>query len=148
MALGQAAGEILVTPVSITNGGTASGVIDTLGYDEIWVTVTQGTSNTASNNLSVCTFSEGTSTNLTEATDITALVGDGAGGFTIPNANTANPQVYLFHIDKRNGPRERYIHLELSPVTTQILGATALKLRGKEAPVNATDAGVALLVEA
>lgn len=137
----------MITPASTTNAGTASGVIDTLGYNDVWITVTQGTTNTTSNNLSVCTISEGTTTSLTEATAIAALTGDGASGFTIPAGSTANPQVYLFHIDKRTGPRERYLHLECSPLTTQIIGATALMFRAEEAPTTAALSGADLLVE-
>jgi len=143
----QVKADIMITPVSITNAGTASGYIDTLGYEEVWIAMTQGTTNTTSNNLSVCKITEGETTVLSNASAITALTGDGAGGFTIPSGDTADPQVYLFHLDKRNGPRKRYLFLEASPLTTQIIGATALMMKGKEAPVTAAKAGAALLVE-
>ena len=145
--MNQFKADIMITPVSTTNAGTASGYIDTLGYDEVWITMTQGTTNTTSNNLTVCNITEGETTVIGASTAITELTGDGSGGFTIPAGDTSSPQVYLFHIDKRTGPRKRYLFLAASPLTTQIIGATALMGRGKEAPVSATNAGAALLVE-
>ena len=144
----QVKADIMITPVSTTNAGTASGYIDTLGYEDIWIAMTQGTTNTTSNNLSVCKITEGETTVLTDASAITALTGDGAGGFTIPNGDVTDPQVYLFHIDKRKGYRKRYLFLAASPLTTQIIGAVALMGRGKESPTTAAKAGAALLVEA
>lgn len=138
--------DIMITPVSITNAGTASGYIDTLDYEDIWIALTQGTTNTTSNNLSVCDITEGETTVLTDASAITALTGDGVGGFTIPAGDTANPQVYLFHINKSKG-RKRYLFLAASPLTTQIIGAVALMFKGKEMPSTAAEAGAALLVE-
>lgn len=139
--------DIMITPASVTAAATASGYIDTLGYEEIWIAMTQGTTDTTSNNLSVCKITEGETTVITDATAITELTGDGVGGFTIPAADTSNPQVYLFHLDKRKGPRKRYLFLSASPLTTQIIGAVALMLKGKEAANTASEAGAALLVE-
>jgi len=144
----QVKADIMITPVSTTNAGTASGYIDTLGYEDIWIALTQGTSNTTSNNLSVCSITEGETTVISNASAITTLTGDGVGGFTIPAADTSDAQVYLFHIDKRKGFRKRYLFLACSPLTTQIIGAVALMGRGKQAPTTATNAGAALLVEA
>jgi hypothetical protein len=143
----QVKADIMITPVSITNGGTASGYIDTLDYEEIWIALTQGTTNTTSNNLSLCSITEGETTVISDASAITALTGDGVGGFTIPAGNTSDPQVYLFHINKSRGPRKRYLFLACSPLTTQIIGATALMMRGKSSPVTAANSGASLLVE-
>lgn len=139
--------DIAITPVSKTNGATASGMIDTLGFDHCVIAMTQGTSDDTTNNLSVCKITEGETTVISNASAITALTGDGVGGFTVPAADTDDPQVYLFNLDLRTGPRKRYLFLTASPVTTQIIGAVALLFRGDATPDDATAAGAALLVE-
>lgn len=134
---------MVLAPTSTTNGATATGTLDCVGYDWLTLDVFQTTSNTPTNNLSTCKLSEGDDTNT--FTDITALVGDGAGGFTIPNADSSNPQLYKFNLDLRG--RKRYLKLTLTPLTTQTLMALANLGRGEIAPTTATRAGTALLVE-
>lgn len=141
----QTKAVLAIMPASFTNGATATGMIDTLGYDQLNLDIIQATSNAVTNNLSVCKLAEADVTTISSASDITEFVGDGAGGFTVPNADTSDPQLYKLNVDLR--ARKRYLFLSLSPVTTQILGAVANLDKGKEAPISATDANVAVLVE-
>lgn len=136
---------VAIAPQSVTNGQTVTGNIDTLGYDWLTLDVYQATSNNTTNNLSTCKLSESDTTDATNFSDITKFVGDGTGGFTIPAANTSDGQVYKFNVNLRG--RKRYLKLTVTPVTTQIMGAFANLGIAEQAPVSATNAGVAALVE-
>lgn len=135
----------MLAPTSTTNAATSTGSVDTLGYNYLDVVVVQATSNNVTNNLSVCKLSQSDTTDATNYSDITKFVGDGAGGFTIPDADTSNHQLYALRLDLRG--RKRYIKITMSPLTTQILQAIAVLTRGEQSAENKTDAGVALLVE-
>lgn len=141
----QTKAVLVLATTSLTNGATGTGSVDTLGYSRLSLDVLQTTSNNTTNNLSVCKLSESDTTDATNYSDITAFVGDGADGFTIPAADTSSSQLYKFNLDLR--ARKRYIKFAGSPVTTQSLTAIANLSRGEQDPVTATNAGVSLLVE-
>jgi hypothetical protein len=130
---------------SLTNGASATARIDTLGYKYLELFLRQSTSNSTSNKLATCKLSEADVTSSTSATAITKFVGGGAGGFTIPAADTANPQAYSFQIDLRG--RKRYIFLEVSPVTTQTFTAVGALGRAEQNLQTAAHLGTALFVE-
>lgn len=136
---------IMLAPTSLTNGATGTGQVDTMGFDFLSIDVFQTTSNNVTNNLSVCKLSESDTTDATNFSDVTKFVGDGVGGFTVPNADTQNNQLYKMNMDLRG--RKRYIKFTASPVTTQTIGATANLFKAEQLPVVAADAGVAALVE-
>lgn len=138
---------LAIVPQSVTNGATASGIIDTLGFAHANIKVLQGNSNNVTNNLSVCRISEAETTDATNFGTITKFEGDNTtAGFTIPNAVTAtdNGQVYDINIDLRG--RKRYLRVQLSPVTTQILTAVADLSRAQVSPSTAAQAGAAVVV--
>lgn len=137
---------VAINQASTTNGATASGNIDTLGFDFVMVDTLMTTSNNVTNNPSVLKLSESDDTVVTNFTDIAALVGDGAGGFTIPNAYTQDDWVHRFEVDLRG--RKRYLKLSVTPVTTQSITGLAHLMRGQAAPDSAAAAGVAGLVRA
>lgn len=135
---------IAISPASFTNGATATGNIDTLGFDYATIDLAMATSNDVTNNPSVLKLAESDDTVVTNFADITAFVGDGAGGFTIPPAVTQGPWGMQFRVDCRK--RKRYLRLSVSPVTTQSMSAVANLSRGDEAPVGTTSANVKALV--
>lgn len=135
----------MLAPTSLTNGASATGRIDTLGFKFLDLTVFQTTSNSTSNKLATCKLTEADVTSSSSASSITAFVGGGTGGFTIPAADATNPQLYDFRVDLRG--RKRYIFIEVSPVTTQTLYALGKLHKGEQPPVDATAEGIALLVE-
>jgi hypothetical protein len=141
----QSKAVLVLATTSLTNGATGTGSVDTLGYDFLSLDLLQTTSNNTTNNLSVCKLSESDTTDATNYSDITAFVGDGTDGFTVPAADTSNSQLYKFNMDLRG--RKRYIKLTASPLTTQSLTAIANLHKAEQAPVSATNAGVAVLVE-
>lgn len=136
---------IAINQASTTNAGTASGNIDTLGYDHAEIDIITTTSNDTTNNPSVLKLSESDDTVVTNFSDITKFVGDGAGGFTIPAAVTSGNWGVKMSVDLRN--RKRYLKVSVSPVTTQVITAIANLHKGDEGPNSATDAGVNALVE-
>jgi len=134
---------LAINQLSTTNAETASGVIDTLGYDFAEIDVIATSSNDTTNNPSVLKLSE--SDDLTTYTDVSGAVGD--SDFDIPACytNTASDYKVKFSVDCR--PRKRYLKVSISPVTTQIITAIANLHRGDEGPTSATDASVDALVE-
>lgn len=131
----------LFAGVSITNGGTASGYIDTKGADHALIAIVAATSNDATNKPTVLKLSEGDTTSA--FTNISGAVG--GTDFTIGAALTDAPNNYLFSVDCRK--RKRYIKAEISPVTTQIIAGVALLGKLEEAAINASKAGAQNFVE-
>jgi hypothetical protein len=136
--------EASITKTSVTNAATASASIDTLGYDYATIVWILPTTNVVSNNASVWRLLECDTTVVTNHTAVTAFVGDGTGGFTIPNGVTSGSQLGVWNVDLRG--RERWLRLEYSPLTTQIIEAVTILGWGDEMPDTTTEAGVAVLV--
>ena len=131
---------IVISPVSTTNAATATGNLDTLGYDFIVIDVMATTTNSATNNFSVLTLSEG------DTTSSYAAVKTGDTDFTIANMSTTVDQVVAqFRVDMRG--RKRYLKLTASPLTTHTIWAHATMYRGNIEPVIALDANVGVLVD-
>lgn len=134
---------IAINQASTTNAGTASGNVDTLGYDFCSIDVITTTSNAVSNNPSVLKLSESDDTVVTNFADVSGAVGD--TDFTIANAVTEGNWGVRFNVDCR--PRKRYLKVSVSPVTTQSITAIAMLSKGDEGPTDATGADVKNLVE-
>jgi len=135
---------IAISQASTTNAATATGNIDCKGFDYAMIDIIASTSNTATNNFSVLKLSECDTTVASSFADITAFVGDGTGGFTIPNAVTTGNWGVKMCVDLRG--RKRYLKVSASPVTTQVVTAIANLFRGEDMPVNSTDVDVKALV--
>lgn len=136
---------IILNPSSTTNAGTAAGTVDTKGYTWMTIDVIATTSNDTTNNPSVLKLADCDTSNGT-FTDITAFVGDGTGGFTIPAAVTEGDWGVKFNVNVLG--YERYLKLSVSPLTTQTFTAIANLGRGGESPTTTTEANVKALVEA
>lgn len=134
---------IVINQSSTTNAGTASGNIDTLGYDFATIDVITTTSNDVTNNPSVLKLSESDDTVVSNFANVSGAVGD--TDFTIANSVTTGDWGMKFNVDCR--ARKRYLKVSVSPLTTQVITAIANLHKGKEAPVSTTDAGVYNLVE-
>ncbi len=135
---------VAVNAVSKTNGATASGIIDTLGFDFATIDIIATTADVVSNKPTVCKLQEADDTNATSFADISAFSTP-----TIPNANTAATAVlqnnYKFNVDLR--ARKRYLQAVYSPQTTQTVTVVANLGRGEQAPVTAAKANAMTLVE-
>lgn len=135
---------ILICDGAVAANATATGYIDTLGYDYCSISVCATTSNGTTNNFSTLTLSEGQTT--AAWTAIAAFTGDDTtDGFTIPDADTSNPQVVaMLNVDLRK--RERYLYLAATPLTTQAICALARLGYADETPTSATNLGVGVQV--
>jgi hypothetical protein len=139
---------VMLRAAGVTNAATATANLDCSGYDTLELDLVSTTSNNVTNNPSVLKLSHSDTTDATNFSDITELVGDGAGGFTVPNwhTQTADEKVVKFVVDLRH--RKRYLKLTVSPVTTQDFLAIANLRRGEFTPIDATSANVHALVTA
>lgn len=138
---------VVIKQEAATNAATlTSDLIDTRGYDYCTINVVATTSNSATNNPSVLKVMEADTTDATNLADITAFVGDGTGGFVVPNCPTATTTAPLaeFNIDTRG--RKRYLAVKISPVTTQTFTVIAELGRAEQVPVSTTDRNVAVVV--
>ena len=118
---------------STATNASATAVLDTLGYDhvsfDVWLDSAAATgSNPATLKLQDSDTSNGT------FVDITGLVGDATDGFTVPNADTANPQIARLNCDMRH--RKRWLKFTVTPtVAAQIVGATAVLSKAGDSTV-------------
>jgi sugar (pentulose or hexulose) kinase len=131
---------IAITPISKTNGATATGeFIDTKGFDYAEISVIAGTADVVSNTLSVLKIEEG---------DTTSSVATFAGAvqntdFTVATnayTSTANGQnIWKYGVDLRG--RKRYLRVSVSPQTTMVIGGVAHLHRAEKMPSSAAEAG-------
>ncbi|WP_119324834.1 hypothetical protein [Capsulimonas corticalis] len=137
---------VAIAPASFTNGATASGIIDTAGFDAMTLDLITSPANNATNSPTVLKLQEADVTNATSFTDIPQFVGGGAGGFAIPNEKTvaSTAPFASFNVDLRS--RKRYIQVVDVPQTTQIVSAIAQLGRAEQTPVGAASQNVAVVV--
>jgi hypothetical protein len=131
---------ILICDGEVTNDETSTGLVDTLGYDQCIISVYATTSNATTNNFTTLKLSEGQDTS--NWTAIANFTGDDTtDGFTIPTADTSDPQVVAqLSVDLKK--RERYLLMTITPLTSQALTVVARLSQGDETPVGATALGV------
>jgi hypothetical protein len=73
--------------------------------------------------------------------NVTALVGGGTGGFSIPAVtSTALTSVLKMDIDTK--AKKRYLKVSYTPGATANVAIVARLGRGEESPVSSSDAGV------
>lgn len=122
---------------STTNAGTASGTVDRLGFDYATFDVFLPTSDALTNNPSVLKVSH---SDITDATGFSAIA-TGDTDFTIPNCVTAasnNTSVFAT-INVSLQARKRYLKIELSPLTTQVVVVECTLQRAREAADTTTE---------
>lgn len=129
---------VLINPASVASTATATGWVDTIGYEYASIDVILDSVAAASNNPVTFNLQEGTITNPSSATNISGFVGD--TDWTIPNMVTNAASIVRMDVDLRT--RERYLTLDITPATTQIIGAVCRLSRAKDAPDTTTEAGV------
>ena len=123
---------------------TATLTIDTRGYDHASVTVMRaGNASTVFANVVKVEESDDNSS----YSNVTALVGGGTGGFSIPAAsgNTSVTSVLKMDIDTK--AKKRYLKVSYTPGVTATVAISARLSRGEEFPSTTTEAGVIGLVK-
>lgn len=129
---------IAISQSSTTNGATASGNIDTLGYNYLSIDVITSTSDAVSNNPSVLKLSQNDTTVVSTFSDISGCVGD--TDFTIADAVTSGTWGAKFNVNLVG--KKRYIKVSITPVTTQVITAIGNLSKGDISPISSTQVGV------
>lgn len=137
--------KVLATLPTAAVGATATSTltIDRLGYDHVSVSAIRA-SNASTVFASVLKVEE--SDDNSSYSNVTALVGGGTGGFSIPAvSDTNNAAIVKMDIDAR--AKKRYLKVSMTPGASATLGIVARLSKAEEAPVSASEAGVIGLVK-
>lgn len=128
----------LFNPISVTTAASASGTIDTEGFNHAtFLTILD----TAATNPTALVLGEGDVTD--SFTDITAFVGDTA--YTIPAVDTDDPQIVRFEVDLT--ARKRYLELAVTTGITQVLAAVCVLSKASILPDSNSEWGVSEMVQ-
>lgn len=138
--------KVLTTPQSVATNATATGEIDTRGYNYAIFTVIRDSAADVTNKPTTLKIEEGDTTSSYSA--ITALTGGSStGNFTIPAASTNSAQLYRICVDLKG--RKRYLKTSLTSGGAANISAITCRLtRAVETPVTTAGANLALLVTA
>jgi hypothetical protein len=136
-------GDVPAAAVGAT--ATATLTIDTIGYDVASVAVLRASNaSTVFANAIKIADSDDNST----YTDVTALVGGGTGGFSIPAiAASATGSASILKLDVDTKARKRYLRVSYTPGASATVSIVARLGRGEEAPVTSTEVGVIGIVK-
>ena len=132
-----------VPAAAIGSTATATLTIDTIGYDHASVTVLRA-SNASTVFANAVKVEE--SDDNSSYSNVTALVGGGTGGFSIPAvSNTSASSVLKMDIDTK--AKKRYLKVSYTPGASANVAIVARLDRGEESPASASDAGAIGLVK-
>ena len=130
----------LFNPISKTAAASASGTVDTRGWDYATILTILDTAGTNPTGL---VLGDGSATD--SFTDVPAFIGDDTTtGFTIPAADTDDPQVVKFEVDLSK--RRRYLELAVTAGATQVMSAIALLHKGSRTPNIDAESGCSEIV--
>jgi hypothetical protein len=124
---------------------TATLTIDTIGYDVASVAVLRASnaSTVFANAIKIADSDDNS-----VYTDVTALVGGGTGGFSIPAiAASATGSASILKLDVDTKARKRYLRVSYTPGASANVSIVARLGRGEEAPVTTTEVGVIGIVK-
>lgn len=140
---------LALASASFTNGATATATaIDTSPAGgprarHLSIDIVHTTADVVSNKPSVLKLQHSDTTDATNYSDITGFVG--GTDFTIPNADTSNPNLYKFNVNLQG--KKRYIKVVDSPRTTQTVFGVANLSWLDQMPNTPGEAGVLALIE-
>ena len=126
---------VVQPPASVASTATTTMTFDTIGWDFAVVDVFCGTQTTTDPAITTLKFLENdTNTNASNMVAITALTGGTAGNtsgnFVIPAVTVTGVGAAIqFQIDLRK--RKRYMQLNITPGTTEVVGAVVKLSRGE-----------------
>lgn len=140
----KVAAELPTAAVGAT--ATATLTIDTLGYDHASINVVRA-SNASTVFANVIKVEESDESG-SGYSNVTALVGGGVGGFSIPAiAAGATGSAAVLKLDVDTRAKKRYLKVSYTPGATATVAIVARLGRAEEAPVTASDSGVIGLVK-
>lgn len=118
--------------------------IDTLGYDYASIDVVfEATASATGAAATAIKLGQGDTS--TAYTDITAFVGGGSGGFTIPGTSLTNASnIVRFNVDMRG--KKRYLQVSATPIAASVICSVARLGKGDVGPVSAAEVGVSAVV--
>jgi hypothetical protein len=124
---------------AVGSTATATLTIDTIGYDHLSMTVLRASNaSTVFANVVKVEESDESGANFS---NVTALVGGGTGGFTIPAvSNTSTAAILKFDIDTR--AKKRYLKVSYTPGASATVAIVGRLGRPEESPASNSDAGV------
>ena len=127
-----------------TTAQTFTHSIDTLGYDYASIDIVfEQTAATTDDVATALKLGHGDTTNSYD--DITAFVGGGSGGFTIPTTSATDASnIVRFNLDLRG--RRRYLQVSATPIAASVVCSVARLGKAEVGPSSASEAGVAVVV--
>lgn len=127
-----------------TTAQTFTHSIDTLGYDYASIDVVfEQTAATTDDVATALKLGQGDTTSSYD--DITAFVGGGTGGFTIPTTSlTDASNIVRFNLDLRG--RKRYLQVSATPIAASVVCSVVRLGKAEVGPVSASEVGVAAVV--
>lgn len=125
-------------PALVGQTATATVVVDRRGYDQVTMMVSKSAVAAATSFASVLKVEE--SDNNSDYSNVTALVKDGVGGFTMSAVSTTNASVVKMDIDCL--AKKRYLRLSVTPDVSAVVSVVALLSRGEEYPATEADVNV------
>jgi hypothetical protein len=128
---------------STTSGSTASGIIDTLGYDWATIDVIATVAAAAGNTPTTVKLQESDTTS--GFVDIAAFATPASFPAAATLANQLPQNNFKFNVDCRS--RKRYLQAVYVPSTLQTVTIVANLGRGEQAPVTAAKANAMALIE-
>ena len=141
---------LAIASASVTNGATATATaIDTSPPGSVGrarhltINIVATTADVVSNKPGTLKLQHSDTTDATNYSDISGLVG--GTDFTVPNADTSNPNMYSFNVNLQG--KKRYIKAAYSPKTTQTVFGVANLHWMDQLPVTAAKANVLALIE-
>jgi len=138
---------VVIKQQSATTATTlTSDLIDTRGFDYLSLFVHATTADAVTNKPSVLKLQESDDTVATNFADITLAVGDGVGGFVLPNSPIATTTKAYAKFDADLTGRKRYIRLLITPRTAQTFSALGFLHRPKELPNTTTESNADVLI--
>lgn len=142
MNLVEASKSFVQLDENLTTAQTHAMVIDTIGFEHVSIDVCFEKVAAAGTNSAVATVLKLQQGDGTTFSDITAFVGGGSGGFTIPTPpNTTADNIIRFDIDVK-GKSGRYLRVAATPTTAGSIFTAARLSKGEQVPWNAATKGV------
>jgi hypothetical protein len=129
-------------PATVGSTATSTLVVDRIGFDQVSVLVSKAASSGTAF-ASVLKIEE--SDDNSDYSNVTALVKDGTGGFTMSAVSTVNASVVKMDIDCL--AKKRYLRLSITPDVSAVVSVVALLSRGEEYPSSQSGVNVTKLVK-
>jgi hypothetical protein len=131
-----------------TTAQTAQHTIDTLGFAYASIDVVFEAAAATTDAICRALKIEQSDASASGYADVTALVGGGTGGFTIPSSGsrTAGSNVVRLNIDTRG--MKRYLRVNATPVAASVVASVARLGRGEAGASDASSSGVQVVVNA